>query len=101
MRTIGQIKAQISKIDDKITAHKIQKSDIESDLKVLQKRKKELLKKIANDPKNQRKVSDHAVVRYMEHILGMNIDELEKQILTDTRANCVNKNGVVVTVKPK
>jgi len=101
MRSIGQIKAQISKINDKIGQCKGQRGDLDSEIKVLQNRRNELNKKITNDPKNKRQVSDHAVVRYMEHILGMNIEELEQQILVDHRAERVVKNGVVVTVKPK
>jgi len=101
MRSIGQIKAQIGKIDDRVSTLKSQRSDIDNEIKVLQNRKKELNKKVNNNPDNARKVSDHAVVRYMEHILGMNIKDLEQQIMSDSRADRVNKNGVVVTVKPK
>lgn len=32
----------------------------------------------------QIKVSDHAIVRYMERILGVNIGNIRKAILTDT-----------------
>jgi hypothetical protein len=46
-----------------------------------------------------RKCSDHAIVRYFQRILGMNMVDLEKSIIADDRAEKVIQNGIVVTIQ--
>ena len=51
------------------------------------------LRKIDN-----RKVTDHAIVRYMERVMGINIEDLEKTILECDKIQRIERNGVVVTI---
>lgn len=54
---------------------------------------------LANDKiekiKNRRKinVSDHAVIRYLERVLGMDIEELKQDIITDDIARKIKAMG--------
>jgi transcriptional regulator of aromatic amino acid metabolism len=39
------------------------------------------------------KVSEHAIIRYMERVKGLNISEIEKEILTDDVLSLIEKLG--------
>ena len=49
--------------------------------------------------KNNRRCTDHAIVRYFSRVLGMNIIELEQSIVDDERAQKVVTNGMIVTIQ--
>ena len=45
-----------------------------------------------------RKVSDHAIVRYMERVMGIDIQDLENTILESEDIQRIVKGGIVVTL---
>ncbi len=42
---------------------------------------------------NSVKISEHAIIRYMERVKGLNISDIEKQILTDEVLSLIDKLG--------
>ena len=48
--------------------------------------------------KKGRTMTDHAIVRYLERFMGINIRELEEAIRKDNRARKVTEGRKVVTV---
>ncbi|GEM_PF-3178609 len=58
--------------------------------KILDKVKKRLN---SMNPEGRPKISDHAIVRYMERIKGVNISEVENEILTPNVLALIEKLG--------
>lgn len=95
------------------------KSDVGNKQKELSTKTKivqSLKQKMASANTGKPMITDHAIVRYLERVKGMNIKDLEKEILNDATIDLVNKfegvgtfpcegfrivvkNNVVVTIK--
>lgn len=113
----SEIKSQIEKLQhevNQITSYvdkmKFQKSEREKEIHRLRKQHRRLL----FDPE----VSDHAIVKYFEHALGVNIGDVKKRIVNqnvidgyrsmgdgkypigDSEHHAVIESGVVVTIVP-
>jgi len=83
----------------------VRKSQLEIELKELRDRSKELDKKITdintslnrvnkemNDLHEQQPtISEHAILRYAERVLGIDIDKIKKDLLTDENVKIINQ----------
>lgn len=84
VRLYKQLQSQLNKMISDAEALKIEVSNKEQEYKqkldAIKKLKSEMSK--LNDTKVCR-VSEHAVVRYFERVKGFNIEQVEKEILSD------------------
>lgn len=74
----------------------------------LERESRKLSTEIAGNNANDVRVSDHAVLRYIERVLKFDVDAIRKQILTPERigyikagACKINVDGTVFVVKDK
>jgi len=59
------------------------------------------IKKKMTIRKKEDPITDHAIVRYLQHIMGVDIKDLKKTIMESDDCHRVMKKGVVVTIKKK
>lgn len=107
---IEKLQHEVNKITSDVDKMQSQKSKMEKEIHRLRKQHRRLL----FDPE----VSDHAIVRYFERTLGVNIDDVKKQIVNQNVINgyramgdgkypignsdhhVIIESGVVVTIVP-
>tara|TARA_B100001778_G_scaffold330827_1_gene333987 strand:- start:14302 stop:14724 length:423 start_codon:yes stop_codon:yes gene_type:complete len=121
---IGQIEADKREIARQLKAAKEKVSSIQSELtakdrEIAQatKRLTEIEKTISGKTESQVVVSEHAMLRYIERVLGIDLEELQQKILPPGNADAISslgdgtypigehrikvKSGTIVTVLPK
>lgn len=80
-----------------LQANTYQMTDLQTKKKLIAKkvyRFKKLQAEIsALDSNNELKVSDHAMLRYLERVLEIDLKQIEKYILSDNLVNMINKLG--------
>ena len=79
---IKQFETMRSEIMGKITGLKEQKRIIDKDLFGLENSLKSLEQKITNLQNSDLIVSEHAIIRYIERVIGINIEEIVEKIST-------------------
>ena len=80
---IKQFETMKSEILGKITGLKEQKRIIDKDLFGLENSLKSLEQKITNLQNSDLIVSEHAIIRYIERVIGINIEEIVEKIATE------------------
>ena len=84
---IKQFETMRSEIMGKITGLKEQKRIIDKDLFGLENSLKSLEQKITNLQNSDLIVSEHAIIRYIERVIGINIEEIVEKIATEKMKN--------------
>ena len=84
---IKQFETMKSEIMGKITGLKEQKRIIDKDLFGLENSLKSLEQKINNLQNSDLIVSEHAIIRYIERVIGINIEEIVEKIATEKMKN--------------
>ena len=84
---IKQFETMKSEIMGKITGLKEQKRIIDKDLFGLENSLKSLEQKITNLQNSDLIVSEHAIIRYIERVIGINIEEIVEKIATEKMKN--------------
>ena len=82
---IKQFETMRSEIMGKITGLKEQKKIIDKDLFGLENSLKSLEQKITNLQNSDLIVSEHAIIRYIERVIGINIEEIKKIKVRDEK----------------
>ena len=90
---IKQFETMKSEIMGKITGLKEQKRIIDKDLFGLENSLKSLEQKITNLQNSDLIVSEHAIIRYIERVIGVNIEEIVEKIATDKMKKMVECCG--------
>lgn len=93
-RKIKGVKSQISRINDEIDTLKIQISRNQKEVTLKRKTIKELedhVSKLGNS--GEIRVSEHAIIRYLERVGGMDIEAIERQILSEDVLNSIKTFG--------
>lgn len=93
---------------DKITGYKVALAEVQSALKTLGNRRSGLLKKLnaangaiydlrhTENADNVPEITDHAIVRYLQRVKGMDMNELKLEIAKEK--NIVKDGNVIITV---
>ena len=91
---LKQLTTQLSKIESEISALKTDLGIKNKELDSKKKSLKELQLKIQN-LKNSKNVivSEHAILRYFERVLGFDLEDIQKKILTDSVHGLIEKLG--------
>lgn len=93
-RKIKGLKYQIKKMEGDAEALKTEISIKQRELSQKQNTIKSLKQQVQKIDNNKNiKVSEHAIIRYLERIKGVDIEEIEKEILSDEVLNLVEKLG--------
>ena len=97
MKDIRKIKAlmsQLSILTGEAEALKVEIANRQRELAAKTKAVESLSRQIESMKKNgELKVSEHAIVRYLERVKGVSIAEIEREILSDSVVSYVEKLG--------
>jgi len=79
------LQSQLKIKDVQITEKKAQIGELQRELNVLQNSRQKILDKIERiKPKEQLRVTEHSLLRYIQRVKGIDLKEIEKEILEDT-----------------
>lgn len=102
---IKDIQNAIELREDKINMLNKQVSFNRKELNELRKKLAVILVKLNSKPNNIQ-ITDHAMIRYIERVLGVNVKAIKEKILTQTvldaiklGATSVTSNGAKLTIK--
>ena len=115
---LKQKKTYLEKVQAEIQAKTYQKGNIDREINQLKSKEqsiKEEIKKLTTKS-TEIIVSEHAILRYFERVLGFNLDDIKKEICTEEFLNLANtlgngtypigesaravvKNNVIVTIE--
>ncbi len=115
---IKALKSRFQKLEEECAILKIELNNVHRSYDLKRKQLKELKLKIDNFEEQEISVSDHAIVRYLERIDNLDIDNIKQRILSqevlvlieklgkngrypNQDFQIVLKNGVVITVLKK
>ena len=90
---IKQFETMKSEIMGKITGLKEQKKIVEKEISTLEESLKSLEQKINNLQNSDLIVSEHAIIRYIERVIGINIEEIVEKIATEKMKKMVECCG--------
>lgn len=100
--TIKGLQVQLSKLEGELSSIQMELVNKTKDLETKKKSIQVLKKKIDEImPSDNPSVSDHAIVRYLERVKGLNIKDIEKEILTDDVIKLINVLGISGTYPSK
>ena len=92
---IKSIQVQITKLEEEIRNYNLQLNDIQSNIaskrKQIKKHNKELTK--LKQSSKDIIISEHAIVRYVERVLKIDMDKLSKEIIGEDLKNTVTTLG--------
>ena len=80
---IKKFETMKNEICGKIAALKEQKKLVEKEISVLEDSLKSLEQKIEKIQNSDLIVSEHAIIRYIERVIGINIEEIVEKIATE------------------
>jgi len=115
---IKALKNRFRKLESECAILKIELNNVHRSYDLKRRQLKELKVKIDNYQEQDISVSDHAIVRYLERIKGLDIEEYKQEILSKEVLSLIEKlgnsgsypnqdfqivlkNGVVITVLKK
>ena len=110
INALKSLDSQIKKIDEKIElcngdkrAVKEEEKSIDRKLGDLKRRRSNLKTKAdkEREKRKDKKITDHARVRYLERIIGLNIDELDADILLEENHRNKLRDGIIITIIKK
>ena len=95
VRKIKRLKSQLKEMEGDADALKIEVANKQREYSFKMNAIKDIKSKIDDLEKkdNKIKVSEHAILRYLERVKGVDISEIEKEILSDDVVELVDKLG--------
>lgn len=95
VRQIKQLKSQLKNAEADLSILELSISNIQKEYNQKLKSVEQLKNKISSLSKVNKdlKVTEHAIIRYLERVKGLDIEEIEKEILTDSLRNMVTNLG--------
>ena len=93
-------RGQLKKVDLKLTTLKAERSEVDREITnyTLKKNNYEAKIKDLEDSMKDPIVSDHAIVRYLERVLEMDMDCLKEEILKEDEHICKRAGNTITTV---
>jgi len=91
---VKQLKSQLKKVEGEIEAINVNIKNKQKEINQKSNITRSLNDKIKNlNISEELDVSDHAIVRYLERVKGVNIDEIKKEILNDNIVRLIETLG--------
>jgi uncharacterized protein (UPF0335 family) len=93
-RSLPELKQELYELEDELTAMKASVADIQRNIaaKMFMVDRLKLMVKRRENP-NSIMVSDHAIVRYLERVKGIDRHEIECEILSEDVIDLIDKLG--------
>lgn len=94
IRKIKQLQSQLSKMIDGLEVLKLEVANKQRELSLKQHAIQDLKEKIDSlDNNNNIKISEHAILRYLERVKNIDLTEIQNEILTSDVLSLIEKLG--------
>lgn len=96
-KKLKMLRKMIAELSCEVDDLKVRQSEIQKEAHVKQKKLQELIieeKKLTEDPATKEvDITDHAVLRFMERVMKVDLQEIKKQMLPDAVKNQIETLG--------
>jgi hypothetical protein len=98
---IENLKSKIETIHGRISEHQREMTALQGEVAQMEATRRSLLAEVErrSRPAEDVRITDHALLRYVERVFGIDIDALKREILTDGVARCIELGASTITVK--
>ena len=98
---IADLKSKIETIHGRIVEHQREMTALQGEVAQMEATRRSLLAEVErrSRPTEDVRITDHALLRYVERVFGIDVDALRREILTDGVARCIELGASTITVK--
>ena len=101
MGEIEDLKSKIEMIHGRISQHQREMTALQGEVAQMEATRRSLLAEVErrSRPAEDVHITDHALLRYVERVFGIDVDAVRREILTDGVAKCIELGASTITVK--
>ncbi|WP_147023304.1 hypothetical protein [Microvirga aerophila] len=98
---IEDLKSKIETIHGRISEHHREMTALQGEVAQMEATRRSLLAEVErrSRPPDDVRITDHALLRYVERVFGIDVDAVRREILTDGVARCIELGASTITVK--
>jgi hypothetical protein len=100
MDDIEDLKSKIETIHGRISEHQREMTALQGEVAQMEATRRSLLAEVErrSRPAEDIHITDHALLRYVERVFGIDVDAVRREILTDGVARCIELGASTITV---
>jgi hypothetical protein len=97
---IENLKSKIETIHGRISEHQREMTALQGEVAQMEATRRSLLAEVErrSRPADDIRITDHALLRYVERVFGIDVDALKREILTDGVAKGIEHGASTITV---
>jgi hypothetical protein len=97
---IEDLKSKIETIHGRISEHQREMTALQGEVAQMEATRRSLLAEVErrSRPAEDVHITDHALLRYVERVFGIDVDAVRREILTDGVARCIELGASTITV---
>ena len=97
---IEDLRSKVETIHGRISDHQREMTALQGEVAQMEATRRSLLAEVErrSRPAEDIHITDHALLRYVERVFGIDVDAVRRQILTDGIAKCIELGASTITV---
>jgi predicted nuclease with TOPRIM domain len=97
---IEDLRSKVETIHGRISEHQREMTALQGEVAQMEATRRSLLAEVErrSRPAEDVHITDHALLRYVERVFGIDVDAVRRQILTDGVAKCIELGASTITV---
>jgi predicted nuclease with TOPRIM domain len=97
---IEDLRSKVETIHGRISEHQREMTALQGEVAQMEATRRSLLAEVErrSRPAEDVHITDHALLRYVERVFGIDVDAVRRQILTDGIAKCIELGASTITV---
>jgi predicted nuclease with TOPRIM domain len=98
---IEDLRSKVETIHGRISEHQREMTALQGEVAQMEATRRSLLAEVErrSRPAEDIHITDHALLRYVERVFGIDVDAVRWEILTDSVARCIELGASTITVK--
>jgi predicted nuclease with TOPRIM domain len=98
---IEDLRSKVETIHGRISEHQREMTALQGEVAQMEATRRSLLAEVErrSRPAEDIHITDHALLRYVERVFGIDVDAVRREILTDGVARCIELGASTITVK--
>ena len=98
---IEDLRSKVEAIHGRISEHQREMTALQGEVAQMEATRRSLLAEVErrSRPAEDIRITDHALLRYVERVFGIDVDAVRREILTDGVARCIELGASTITVK--
>lgn len=97
---IEDLRSKVETIHGRISEHQREMTALQGEVAQMEATRRSLLAEVErrSRPAEDIHITDHALLRYVERVFGIDVDAVRREILTDGVARCIELGASTITV---